>query len=489
MVRAAVPFNAWVKSMHSKYADVTTSRAFVVAKTFIKLWVEFSQLQNLKTDLGCPTCGPNPRRVIADGLTLAYLRRHMLPTLHPPTRTTGDSEIRGHHAIAEQQVFQAKVRKALRRALDAYSLETLAVIDEEDFEFSRESLQLLVDVPDGHEVEAQIALDLLSGLEEGFGAAALGRRVFRSVMAPIVLLLKHASAVESCLQMAPPPGHQHLASFATRNINSHADADALARRNPAFAQTWRGLTQAGIPIPNSIVSLAAFVYNRAFSTAAQLSDGQRVYPAFAEPEGDWRVTGSSYGQPKIRLRPKYPNIDKAPREKAAPDERSCQKHYDAFGKGRLTGGVLALWCTHGYCLGWHAIPFGEGRNDVFAAIFSHWNEAPWVIIYDFACSLAPYSLNREYDFYKNTLFAIDELHQHDHSRCSSACFLDTYMAEDPDLLRIKSSIAECGNSGLKRIRKSVSYCGQRNALAVIGTYIFVWNRFTAGGERSKAMQA
>ncbi|KAK4692799.1 hypothetical protein P7C70_g9056, partial [Phenoliferia sp. Uapishka_3] len=489
MARTVVPFSAWVKSVHSKYADVTTSRPFVVAKTFVKLWVEFVRLQDLKADLGCPTCGPNPRHVIADGLTLAYLRRHMLPTLHPPTRTTEESEVRLHHAVQEQQVFQPKVRKALRRALEAYSLETLAVSDREDFDISTQALQIMVDMHGDDEVEAQLALDLLNSVDTGFTAANLPRRQFRSVMAPIILLLKHASAVESCLQMAPPPGHRYLRQFATRNINTHVQADALARRNPAFAQTWRGFTEADIVIPNSIVSLGAFVYNRAFATAAQLSDGNRAYPAFAEAESDWRITGSSYGQPKIRLRPKYRNIDKAPREKAAPDERSCQKHYDAFGKGRLTGGVLALWCTHGYCLGWHAIPFGEGRNDVFAAIFSHWETAPLVIVYDFACSLAPYSLNREYDFYRNTLFAIDELHQHDHSRCSSACFLDTYMSEDPDLLRLKSSIAECGNAGLKRIRKSVSYCGQRNALAVIGTYLFVWNRFTARGERPKAMQA
>lgn len=64
----------------------------------------------------------------------------------------------------------------------------------------------------------------------------------------------------------------------------------------------------------------------------------------------------------------------------------------------------------------------QRRNDVFSDIFTRWKKPPRTVIYDFACALAPYCRAREPDFWANTLFVIDQLHQHDHTKCSRACF-------------------------------------------------------------------
>lgn len=181
--------------------------------------------------------------------------------------------------------------------------------------------------------------------------------------------------------------------------------------------------------------------------------------------------------PKIRERPKYPSLSHDQRgEVAGSRGAKCSKYYSQYGEKRLTGGILATWCTHSICLGFHSIPKGEGRNDVFSAIYTHWPTAPKRIVYDFACALGPYCLIREADFFADTQFLIDEFHAKGHTKCSEQAFLSTYKSADPNLRAVNSSAAECGNSAIKRIRKSVSYMGQRTAIMYMKVFICVWNR-------------
>ena len=74
--------------------------------------------------------------------------------------------------------------------------------------------------------------------------------------------------------------------------------------------------------------------------------------------------------------------------------QGCQKYYSQYGENRLTGGIMAVWCTHSICYGFHCIPQAEGRNDVFSAIYTRWEKAPEVVVYDFACALQPYCMTR-----------------------------------------------------------------------------------------------
>ena len=51
-----------------------------------------------------------------------------------------------------------------------------------------------------------------------------------------------------------------------------------------------------------------------------------------------------------------------------------------------------------------------------------------------------------------------------------------YANTNPTLARINSSAAECGNGGLHRIRKSVSYMSQDRAIKYTKVFLSVWNR-------------
>ena len=192
-------------------------------------------------------------------------------------------------------------------------------------------------------------------------------------------------------------------------------------------------------------------------------------------DDNFEETGCYYGKPPCRARPFYEGKDIA-NEKSIKDEGTCRKLYSTYTKNNLTGGLMALWCPHLICLGFHKIPVCEGRNDVFSAILRYWEHAPDVVIYDFACQLGPYCMQREPEFFKDTLFVVDEMHANGHTQCSQACFISNYMNVRSRLMGVNSSTAKTSNSRLNRIRKSVSYMGQSHAILFTYVYLSVWNR-------------
>jgi hypothetical protein len=73
-------------------------------------------------------------------------------------------------------------------------------------------------------------------------------------------------------------------------------------------------------------------------------------------------------------------------------------------------------------------------------------------------------------------FYVDELHAHGHSNCSSASFIAPAMAVDPELRKLNSSAAECAHSTINRIRKSLRYMKEGNAILLMNSMIHAWNR-------------
>ncbi|KAJ7624181.1 hypothetical protein B0H17DRAFT_1164429 [Mycena rosella] len=181
--------------------------------------------------------------------------------------------------------------------------------------------------------------------------------------------------------------------------------------------------------------------------------------------------------PKIRERPVYPKLKHDTRpDPSGKRGAKCSKFYSQYGEKRLTGGIMCAWCTHSICYGFHCIPKGEGRNNVFSALVTRWENAPKQVIYDFACALGPYCMTREPAFFADTQFVIDDFHATGHSKCAPAAFLKTYCTVDPRLRYINSSAGECGNSGISRIRKSVSYMAQDRAIIFTKVFLSIWNR-------------
>ncbi|EJD45381.1 hypothetical protein AURDEDRAFT_64559, partial [Auricularia subglabra TFB-10046 SS5] len=185
--------------------------------------------------------------------------------------------------------------------------------------------------------------------------------------------------------------------------------------------------------------------------------------------------------PRIRTCPVYPHLknDRKTDRSTVTDAGGtigCSKYYQLYGRKGLTGGLMVAWCTHSCCIGFHVIPKGEGRNDVFSALFCYWKTAPSTVIYDFSCALAAYCFLRERRFFGLTQFLIDHFHSEGHTRCSKACFIRAYREYSARLRCTNSSAGESGNAGLRRIRKPLSYMSQRHAVIFSYVFLAIWNR-------------
>ena len=189
----------------------------------------------------------------------------------------------------------------------------------------------------------------------------------------------------------------------------------------------------------------------------------------------WETTGCYYGRPPVRYRPYYEGQDSDKSQDSA-DPEAYRKFYSSYTKQNQTGGLMAMWCPHLICLGFHKILHAEGRNDVFSALFTYFQKTPETVVYDFACQLGPYCMSREPLHFKDMCFAIDEMHAKGHVGCSQASFMSNYMQVRSEFINVNTSAAECTNSGLNRIKKSISYMDQKHAIIYTYVYLCVWNR-------------
>ncbi|KAH9834932.1 uncharacterized protein C8Q71DRAFT_710867, partial [Rhodofomes roseus] len=436
---------------------------FCTNETFVQVWFAFTRLQLLDSGMQCPTCGPSPKIIIADGVSLATHVSKLTASVRPPTFTDGTSEvvesISSYKARSLPAIVQKDHRNLVNKVLDSGAAKGLLVDDLPDLS------GLASDYP---AMTALLRLILNPGPEVEPHICNAYRELARQIAAPdIVLQLVPHKAIALLHQLASE-GHtvdwfQSLCPVIGRIVEFHQRDSSI------------------IPVP--VIDVLAWLANRAEEVYNRLAQHDPA-PTFDRdapvtgPQASWTETGTCYGLPAVRSRRVYSKLrHDTQATDLDPDEMGdCNKFYKTYSRNNLTGGILVLWCTHSVCIGFHTIPIAEGRNDVFSAIYTHFPQAPDIIIYDFACQLAPYCLVREARYFANTRFLIDELHAHDHTRCGRACFASNTMQYDDRVRAVNTSAAECGNKGIGRIRKSVSYMGFEHAVTYTKVFLDVWNR-------------
>ncbi|KAI8516330.1 hypothetical protein Bbelb_049110 [Branchiostoma belcheri] len=151
-----------------------------------------------------------------------------------------------------------------------------------------------------------------------------------------------------------------------------------------------------------------------------------------------------------------------PRRCRDPSQR-CNKMYG--GHPSLSPGIFTLYCQHGVCYGFTILKSHESPRHPFEILIGRFNRAPRVIVYDNACRLHQYCLNREPAFFMNTLFCVDRLHWINHTGCSDGYCMDSYGQHGTiDVQQINSQINEQANAGLKRIKAQLAYMTQSKFL-------------------------
>ena len=109
----------------------------------------------------------------------------------------------------------------------------------------------------------------------------------------------------------------------------------------------------------------------------------------------------------------------------------------------------------GVCYGFQLMRSCDSPRIPFQIFTSRFQTPPRNIIYDNACKLHVYCLNREPALYKETRFYVDRFHWRGHIGCSQGYCLDMY--HSMDIKALNSQVNEQANAGLQRIRGQLAY--------------------------------
>ncbi|KAJ3561055.1 hypothetical protein NP233_g10431 [Leucocoprinus birnbaumii] len=469
------PFDAWCEVVIQRYT-YTRNAKFMHKDLFRSCWFAYASLQRFDNDFQCPKCGPLPDNIIWDGVSLAFSRAQLSGSLEPPTSTSSSSPVcpSTRYLPKQQAIPNPSLWKRIREVIAMETLEEIADKATSSKANSRRSStsqsQQAVNAVSGHidnvalvvEQLGQYNADLANLFNRWFGVAA-----YHNGLKPptaVKHFFRQVAAEESVVQMVNQDGLLALDAF----LKSPTPTTVRKLINiPHLYFLLRFDYDEGQPgYSSSVLSITMWINDRACGVFQSLfaNAGPGVNRDWGEvTDTDWRTTGCFYSLPKIRERPVYPLLsneqqDQGNRKSAAEEEDTssalCGKFFSSYSQRRLTGGIMAAWCPHSICYGFHFMPGYEGRNDPFSAMITRWPKAPKRVIYDFSCALGPYCLLREPQFFGETLFIIDNFHSRDHTKCAPACFASTYAQLDPEVSEINTSAAESGNSLILRIRKA-----------------------------------
>ena len=122
-----------------------------------------------------------------------------------------------------------------------------------------------------------------------------------------------------------------------------------------------------------------------------LADGQQQHQL---PQDEYFYSGYYYPHlPVVRMLPKFEREGK-PREL----EKVCTKHpYASKKRGPGILACICLDCTR--IVGFNAMHEYESARSVFEVLYSRWQQAPEVVVYDNACNLSIYSNIRDPVFF------------------------------------------------------------------------------------------
>ena len=126
------------------------------------------------------------------------------------------------------------------------------------------------------------------------------------------------------------------------------------------------------------------------------------------------------------------------------------------------------------CYGFEVMRSCESPKHPFSIFLQRFQKAPQVIVYDNACKLHQYCLNREPHFFRSTLFAVDRFHWQGHVGCSAGYCLNGY--KQMAIKDINSQVNEQANAGLQRIRGQLAYNTPENFMFTLKHFLSLKNK-------------
>ncbi|KAJ7849341.1 hypothetical protein B0H13DRAFT_2285060 [Mycena leptocephala] len=244
------PFSSWVLVISRRYA--IRSSVFCSAEIFRSAWFAYAKLLALDGDMFCQKCGPSPATVIWDGVTLAFNRKHLLPSLEP------QRYLRPRQQLLSDSLSRKLVRKVVSgppllfgNGVDGKTPSSR--LDEEDEDEDED------DFDDGGKKSSKKNEPLSRLFNLHFGNAS----VVNMIPAPDVYKRFLFSAEESVLQMANSKALDALHEFIQQPTEANASAlvdipvlhDVLTYEFALISQPNQGL-------PKDVLAICQWILNK-----------------------------------------------------------------------------------------------------------------------------------------------------------------------------------------------------------------------------------
>eukprot|EP00058_Branchiostoma_floridae_P024016 XP_002609506.1 hypothetical protein BRAFLDRAFT_95599 [Branchiostoma floridae] len=403
----------------------------------------------------CPVCGEEPTCVVCDGTCIGF-RKDFLPPATEETKDTGPRVAGSRHA---DRVF-VKTKQA-RDLLLRYSGEKRGQKAGCKNGLSGGEFANLISLLDneGHQELVEILQRLRS---EGGGRIAptsyrklLSELAKNSPVCGIVQVGEDAEAIQLVGK---------LAKGAIGLVTSADSAIRLQKSAPVIFGSLRDITKGGGEIPGDVKELLLRIHSildKMFNDVPVPPES--AYPPPAAPSGLAFFPGLDQ---HIGL-PRY-EAD----AKSSGNPGSCRK--ESYGHPSLTPGIFTLFCRHGICYGFDCMTSCESPRHPYQIFRTRFRKAPNVIVYDNACKLHQYALNREPHFFRNTQFLVDRFHFRGHIGCSLGYCMDEYK-QSIDITTINSQVNEQANAGLIRIQPQLSYMSPSNFVFHASLFLAIRN--------------
>lgn len=151
--------------------------------------------------------------------------------------------------------------------------------------------------------------------------------------------------------------------------------------------------------------------------------------------------------------PHFPVLRKVDSINITKDQSSCNKNYKKVNK--LGAGVIFFYCVdHSTCIGFIILGQAESPKIITQCLLSRFKTMPQIILYDNACNLSDYILNRTPRPFENTKFYVDGFHYESHTNCSNS--FNT--SDHPEVTKqINTSLVEQKNSKLRFLKRTSPY--------------------------------
>jgi hypothetical protein len=502
---------------------------------FASAWHAYKDLQRWKYSFTCPHCGPNPRQIVLDGVTIKSpissdwwdpfeksrkSRKHfpLSTLLYIPNRATAKLLYSQNGKLFPRDNWKEEKNKLSKQELDTLKADltsTHPVLVR--FVTFTQKLSSFIGIDPSAQMLCRRLIRILCTSEPllnfmpideaqkmcqffdrklPFANIDFNKMPLLKLLVEEFRMMYRQNEIESahepnCINISGATGPTMVA-----NVGTMVD-EPSTRKAPAFstAPVWalmEDIARQVVLMDNHIQSwteeLRAQEVARDQQEAARAEEaargkqaskaranaqqpstsnlkGKKILNPTEEPFFSW------FGLKRQRVAPRY-DLDEGRgsrnRVSGIDNDDNCEK--SAKENIRRSWGIMGFWCPHQICYGFHIIPSAEGPRDAFIPLFERFEKAPDVVVYDNACTLAKYALAREPEFFKHTRFLVDRLHGLNHSACSEACLLKSYLDAQLTALDWHDSTAESGNKTLSRIRtscKSMSIKRFRNYVRIM----------------------